>query len=141
MSGKTNLMSTTANVVSEKAKVFLTRRLDLCKKKLKRTKRKKKILQVVGVVFVVASVSCSALVASLVFPPLVISGLAVTSAILTGLSVRFNFQGEKNKYSSLAERLNKLELKLDEVVSRNGELTKKEYRECIEEFNLSQWVH
>ena len=133
-------MSQESNLVSEKAKVFLTRRLDLCKKKLKKTKRKKKILQVVGVLFVVVSVSCSTLVASLLFPPLVISGLAITSALLTGLSVRFNFQGERNKYSSLAEKLNKLELKLDEVISRNGELTEKEYRECIEEFNLSQWV-
>jgi len=133
-------MSDRTNIVSEKAKVFLTRRLDLCKKKLKKTKQKKKLLQVVGVVFVVASVSCSTLVASLLFPPLVISGLAITSALLTGLSVRFNFQGERNKYSSLAEKLNKLELKLDEVISRNGELTEKEYRECIEEFNLSQWV-
>ena len=91
-------------------------------------------------VFVVVSVSCSTLVASLLFPPLVVSGLAITSALLTGLSVRFNFQGERNKYSSLAEKLNKLELKLDEVISCNGELTKKDYRECIEEFNLSQWV-
>ena len=107
---------------------------------MKKTKRKKKILQVVVVVFVVASVLCSTLVASLLFPPLVISGLAITSVLLTGLSVRFNFQGERNKYSSLAEKLNKLELKLDEVISRNGELTDKEYRECIEEFNLSQWV-
>ena len=78
-------MSQESNLVSEKAKVFLTRRLDLCKKKLKKTKRKKKILQVVGVVFVVVSVSCSTLVASLLFPPLVISGLAITSALLTGI--------------------------------------------------------
>ena len=107
---------------------------------MKKTKQKKKILQVVDVVFIITSVSCSTLVASLMFPTLVISGLAITSALLTGLSVRFNFQGEKNKYSSLAEKLNKLELKLDEVISRNGELTEKKYRECIEEFNLNQWV-
>src|ERR1043165_7018738 len=88
----------------------------------------------------ILSIAVSAVTASvslLVMPPLVITILSVTSAILTGISARFNFQDKTITISREIERLNKLQAKLDYVVSCNGDLTKEEYQEIIKEFNFN----
>jgi len=56
--------------------------------------------------------------------------------ILTGLSAKFNFQNKKVEINNLIARLNKIQTKLDYVVSCNGDITQNEYQEILREFNF-----
>ena len=89
---------------------------------------------------VVTSISISAIVASLAsvasIPIIVIVVLSVGSGILTGVSAKFNFQNKKVQINNFIERLNKIQTKLDYVISCNGNLTQKEYQEILNEFNF-----
>jgi len=67
----------------------------------------------------------------------VITILSAKSAILTGVSARFNFQNKKMEISNLISRLNKIQSKLDYVISCNGDLTQNEYLEILREFNFN----
>jgi hypothetical protein len=69
-------------------------------------------------------------------PIIVITGLSASSAILTAVSARFNFQNKKVEINNLIDRLNKIQSKLDYVISCNGDLTQKEYQEILREFNF-----
>jgi len=89
---------------------------------------------------VVSSIIISTVVVSLTgmisVPIIVITGLSASSAILTGVSARFNFQNKKVEINNLIDRLNKIQSKLDYVISCNGDLTQKEYQEILREFNF-----
>jgi len=88
---------------------------------------------------VVSSIIISTAVASLTsmisVPIILITVLSAGSAILTGVSVRFNFQNKKVEISNLIERLNKIQSKLDYVISCNGDLTQSEYQKILKDFN------
>ena len=125
--------------ISDQVKEFLIRKLSESKAVIKKLKRKRNINKTIMYTSTILSIVISAITASvslLVIPPLVIAILSVTSAILTGISARFNFQDKTIKISREIERLNKLQAKLDYVVSCNGDLTKEEYQEIIKEFNF-----
>ena len=125
--------------ISDQVKEFLIRKLSESKALIKKLKRKRNINKTIMYTSTILSIVISAITASvslLVIPPLVIAILSVTSAILTGISARFNFQDKTIKISREIERLNKLQAKLDYVVSCNGDLTKEEYQEIIKEFNF-----
>ena len=80
---------------SEKTKLYLTKKLSEIEIKLRRMKKKKIIIQTIGSILIIGSMSSSVLIASLVFPPLV-----VTSAIMSGLSSKMNFSAKSKKYPS-----------------------------------------
>ena len=125
--------------ISDQVKEFLIRKLSESKAAIKKLKRKRNINKTIMYTSTILSIAISAITASvslLVMPPLVITILSVTSAILTGISARFNFQDKTIVISREIERLNKLQAKLDYVVSCNGDLTKEEYQEIIKEFNF-----
>jgi p-aminobenzoyl-glutamate transporter AbgT len=67
-------------------------------------------------------------------PAVVITMLSAASAILTGISARFNFQNKKIQINNLIEKLNKIQSMLDYVISCNGDLTQKEYQEILKDF-------
>ena len=69
-------------------------------------------------------------------PIIIITVLSASSAILTGISSRFNFQSKKYEMNILIDRLNKIQSKLDYVVSCNGDLTNTEYQRILNEFNF-----
>ena len=69
-------------------------------------------------------------------PIIVITILSASSAILTGVSARFNFQNKKFEINNLIDRLNKIQSKLDYVISCNGNLTQSEYQEILKDFNF-----
>ena len=46
-----------------------------------------------------------------------------------------NFSGKSKKISKLLTKLNQLQIKLDYVVSRNGDLTKAEYQSILRGFD------
>ena len=119
---------------SEKSKLYLTKKLSEIELKLKRMKKKKIIIQTIGSILIIGSMSSSVLIASLAFLPLVVTSLSITSAIMSGLSIKMNFSGKSKKISKLLTKLNQLQIKLDYVVSCNGNLTEGEYQSILRDF-------
>ena len=119
---------------SEKTKLYLMKKLNEIEQKIKKTKKKKKILQVIGGVVILGSMSASVLIASLAFPPIAVTSLSITSAILSGISMKFNLTGKGQKISKLMGKLNKLKIKLDFVISCNGDLTEADYQSILRDF-------
>jgi len=124
--------------ISEKVKQYLIRRLEDCKQELIKLKRKRKRIKILYVSTVISSIIISTVSASLTgiisVPIIAITALSASSAILTGVSARFNFQNKKVEISNLIDRLNKIQSKLDYVISCNGDLTQKEYQEILKNF-------
>src|SRR5271169_6429153 len=118
--------------ISDKVKEYLRRKLKDCRHELIQLKRKKRRIQILYISTIFSSIVISALAASLTsmisVPIIVITVLSAGSAILTGVSVRFNFQNKKVEINSLIDRLSKIQSKLDYVVSCNGDLTQSEYQ-------------
>jgi Protein of unknown function (DUF4231) len=122
--------------ISEKLKEFLHKKLDETSTKIVKLNRYKRIIQILSISTAVISITISAIVASVTLPPLAISILCTSSAILTGVNLRFNFQNKTFELKQLIDKLNKIQLKLDYVVSCNGNLTPTEYQEILKEFNM-----
>ena len=126
--------------ISDKVKEYLSRKLNDCKRKLIKLKRKKKIIKILYITTVVSSIIISTVVVTLTsvisVPIIVITVLSAGSAILTGISARFNFQNKKVEINSLIDKLNKIQSKLDYVISCNGDLKQTEYEEILKEFNF-----
>ena len=122
--------------ISEKLKKFLQRKLEETSLKIKNKKRKKRIVQTLSISTIVMSIVISAIVASLALPPLAVSIMCVSSAILTGVNLRFNFQDKTLALKNLIDKLNKIQAKLDYVISCNGNLTETTYQEIMKEFNM-----
>ena len=120
---------------SEKTKVYLTKKLSEIEIKLKRSKKKKIIIQMIGSISIIGSMTTSILISSLAFPPLVVTGLSISSAIMSGASIKMNVSGKSKKVSKLLTKLNQLHIKLDYVVSCNGDLTEAEYQSILRDFN------
>ena len=120
---------------SEKSKLYLTKKLSEIEIKLKRSKKKKIIIQTIGSILIIGSMSASIFIASLAFPPLVVTGLSISSAIMSGASIKLNFSGKSKKISKLLTKLNQLQIKLDYVVSCNGNLTEAEYQSILRDFD------
>src|SRR5271155_689089 len=93
--------------ISEKLKKFLLRKLEEISHKIKKEKRKKRIIPILSISTAVISIVISAIVASLALPPLAVSIMCVSSAILTGLNFRFNFQDKTLALKNLIGKLNK----------------------------------
>ena len=120
---------------SEKTELYLTKKLNEIEQKIKKVKKKKKILQIIEGVVILGSMSASVLIASLAFPPIAVTSLSITSAILSGISMKFNLTGKGRKISKLMKKLNKLQIKLDYIISCNGDLTEAEYQAILKDFN------
>ena len=120
---------------SEKTKLYLTKKLSDIETKLKRSKKKKIIIQTIGSILIIGSMTASILISSLAFPPLIVTSLSITSAIMSGLSIKMNFSGKSKKISKLLTKLNQLQIKLDYVVSCNGDLTEAEYQSILRDFD------
>ena len=120
---------------SEKTKLYLTKKLSEIEIKLKRSKKKKIIIQTIGSILIIGSMSASVLIASLAFPPIIVTSLSITSAIMSGASIKMNFSGKSKKIPKLLTKLNQLQIKLDYVVSCNGYLTEAEYQSILRDFD------
>ena len=124
--------------ISDKLKVFLTKKLEESKLKIRKLKRKRKIYKILIVSTACGSIVISAVLASistLALPPVVIPILLVNSAILTAVSAKFNFDDKALKLGKEIEKTLKIQAKLDYVISCNGDLTKDEYKLILAEFN------
>src|SRR5271166_410074 len=122
--------------ISEKLRTYLERKLAETSLKIRKEKRKKRIIQTLSITTAIISIVISAIVASIALPPLAVSIMCVSSAILTGVNLRFNFQDKTHEVKKLIEKLNKIQAKLDYIISCNGDLTQTTYYEILKEFNL-----
>lgn len=126
--------------ISEKLKEYLTRKLNDCRNKLIKLKRKRKMVKILYYSSITLSISLTGVMTTLsgftVLPIFVIPILSTTTGILTGLSAKFNLRNKKIEINNLIARLNKIQTKLDYVISCNGNLTQKEYEEILNEFNF-----
>ena len=102
---------------------------------LNKTKQKRKNLKILGTTIVVSSITISAIVASVLLPVLAVSRMSISSAILIGIRLKFNFKYKKKEINKFIEKLNQIQVKLDYVMSCNGNLNFAEYREIIKEFS------
>jgi hypothetical protein len=123
---------------SENIKLFLDNKLKDCEIKIKKMKRKRKVIKILYTTTVVASIIISTTVASIIsmvlVPAIVITTLSAASAILTGISARFNFQNKKEELTSMISRLERLKQQMNYVITCNGDLTEKESNDIIKEF-------
>jgi hypothetical protein len=123
--------------VSEKVKDYLKRKMDDCEGKLFKLKRKRKVIKILYILTVLLAICLSSTVSVIsmtTVPLIVITVLSAFSAILTGISARFNFHNKKAEIKCLIEKLNKIKAKLDYVISCNGTLTHAEYEQILINF-------
>jgi hypothetical protein len=123
--------------VSEKVKEYLIKKLIDCEQKLNKLRQKRKMIKTLYVVTVLLSIITSsviALISTLTVPVMVISVLAAFSAILTAISVRFNFHDKKSEIKGLINKFNKIKGKLDYLIAFNGDLTQAEYDDILKNF-------
>ena len=130
-------MDNTATV-SEKVKVYLRRKMNDCEEKLIKLKRKRQVIKTCYIVTVLLSIGLSSVVTvvsmTTVVPVIVVTVLSAFSAVLTGISVRFNFHNKKAEIKILIDKLNKIKAKLDYVISCNGTLTQAECEQILINF-------
>ena len=124
--------------LSNKLKQFLERKLIDCQIKIKKLKKKRKIIKILYTTSVITSISLSVIIVSLTsavaVPVIVITTLSAASGILTGVSAKFNLLGKKIEINKLIEKLNKIQIKLDYIISLNGNLTKDEFDLILKQF-------
>ena len=126
--------------ISEKLKEYLVKKLNECENEIIKLKRKRKVVKILYYSSITLSISLAGVMTTLstltALPILVIPVLSTSMGILTGLSAKFNFQNKKVEINNLIARLNKIQTKLDYVVSCNGDITRNEYQEILREFNF-----
>ena len=124
-------------LISDKIKDYLERKLNESKIKIKKLKRKRKINTVLIITTVGFSLIISAVIATMsvsIIPPVAITILSMASMLLTGVNARINFQDRQIQITREIEKLDKIQAKIDYVVSCNGDLTKEEYQQIRNEF-------
>ena len=128
-------------VLSNKLKDFLTRKLNEKRTIIAKLKRKRKIIKVLYYSTTILSIVVSALLAaictSMAVPPIAITILSLTSGILTAISTKFNFEDKNNQICREIDKINKLNQKLDYVISCNGNLSSAEYSQILSEFTAN----
>ena len=126
------------NSLSDKLKEFLSRKLEDKQINIKKLKNKQNIVKGLYYSTTISSIIISSILASIStmisIPPIAITILATTSAILTTISTKFNFKDKNNQLSRDIEKLDKLNNRLDYVVSTNGNMTNAEYNQILSEF-------
>ena len=120
---------------SEKLKALLEKKEIECNHKIKNLNKTWMIIKAISVTTSVLSILISAAIANTFLPPLAISILSVSSAVLIGINLRFKFDNKKQEIMQLIHKLNKIKNKLEYVNSCNGYLTEQEYQEIFSEFN------
>ena|ERR687898_2827534 len=125
--------------ISEKVKEFLTRKLTESRQKIKKLKRKRTIYNILFITTAGSSIVISVVLAGIstvTIPPVTVLILSISSGILTGICTKFGFQDKKEKLNKEIVKLNKIQSKLDYVISCNGDLTQEEYKNILSEFNF-----
>src|SRR3989441_6477982 len=133
-------MDETEFTLTNKAKEYLTRKLDESRIKIVKLKRKRKVVKICYYLSVILSVALSALISALagltLTPVYIIPIISIISAILTGLSAKFNLENKKIEINKVIQKIHKIQEKLDYVISCNGNLAKEDFQQIIREFTI-----
>jgi len=128
-------------IISEKVKSFLSKKLQESERKIIKVKRKQKCIKYLYGASIIVSVVLSSSVAAIaslfgisVIPAIIITIFSTTSAITTALSTKFNLKGKKEQLQNMIDTLNRIKNKLDYVLTCNGDLTEAEYVSILKEF-------
>ena len=126
---------------SENIKLFLEEKLRVCTSKIKKMKRKRNIIKIIYGTTIIISISMSTVVASIpssfglpLLPMLIITSMSSIGAISTAISAKFNLKDKKEELNSMILRLDKLQQKLNYVITCNGSLTEEDSIKIIKEF-------
>lgn len=123
--------------ISEKTREYLNKKLLECQGKLTKLKRKRRIIKICYIITVLISIGLSSAVSvmsTLTVPLIVVTILSTCSAILTGISARFNFYNKKAEIKALIDKLNRIKAKIEFVLTCNGDLTQADYERILTEF-------
>ena len=127
-------------MISTELKTFLTKKLQESENYIKRKNRKVKIVKILYYSSTISVIIISSILAvttaTTILPIAVTIILPIISAILTAISVQFNFKTQSKKLQAELQKLNKIKTKLDYVVNCNGDLTEKIYDDIISEFTV-----
>ena len=124
-----------------KAKQFLERHLVEYKIKIKKLKRKRRVVKTLFANLIFISLTTSMICATLsglIFIPLplfLLPTLNMVGGIATALSVKFNLENKKNELNSAIDELDKIQQRIDFVVSCNGDFTEAEYKQIMLELS------
>ena len=133
-------MDETEFTLTNKAKEYLTRKLDESRIKIVKLKRKRKVVKICYYSSVILSVALSALISALatlsLIPIYIIPILSILSGILTGLSAKFNLENKKIELNKVIQKLHKIQEKLDYVISCNGNFTNEDFQQIISEISI-----
>ena len=133
---ETDLRNCETNEYKEKAEVFLERRLNEYEMRLKKMKKKQKVVRALFTVLNNISITSStayAVLAGCAAPPLILRILSAVAGLSTVFSVKFDLQGKKDELNEIIDKVGKIRLKIDYVVSCNGNFTEAEYEQVIHE--------
>lgn len=124
--------------LNHKVKLFLDKKMvdsELLIKKLVRKRKYIKILYYSTTIMsiIISSVLCT-LSATINLPGAVISTLSILSAIMTGISTKFQFKEKNYEISREIDHLNNLKNTIEYVVSCNGNLTEEKFKEILSKF-------
>src|SRR5206468_5995125 len=126
--------------VSGKAKDYLTRKLEELQKKVVKLKQNRKMIKIVYYSSITLSISLTGVMTTLSgfvgLPLYVIPILSTSSGILTGLSAKFNLQNKKIEINKTIEKINKIQEKIDYVISCNGNFTEEDFKQIVAEFTI-----
>ena len=127
-------------MISTELKTFLTKKLQESENYIKRKNRKVKIVKILYYSSTISVIIISSILAvttaTTILPIAVTIILPIISAILTAISVQFNFKTQSKKHQAELQKLNKIKTRLDYVVNCNGDLTEKIYDDIISEFTV-----
>ena len=104
----------------KKLKAFLGKKCIESQTKIKKLKHKRNITKCIYYITAISSIVISSVLASksmLTIPPLVFTMLSVSSAILTGISIKFNFQDKTIMLNREIKKLDKIQSELDSTTS------------------------
>jgi hypothetical protein len=127
---------TNHNILSDQVKQFLTEKLESCHQKLLQTKRQRRLLQILCISTILASIILSTVVASVNLPHLAVTLISISGAVLTAISSQFHLQDKKHEITKLVLHLHKLECKMQYVINCNGGLTSDEYDTILKEYSF-----
>jgi hypothetical protein len=123
--------------ISDKIKHYLGRKLEECENNIRKQKRKRKRIKSLYITTILLSILISgvvSVVSMMSAPVIVVPVLSSFGGILIAISSRFNFQNKKAEIKTLIDKLNKIQSKLDYVISCNGHLTADEYQQVLKDF-------
>ena len=133
-------MDETDFTLTNKAKEYLTRKLDESKIRISKLKRKRKVVKILYYASIISSVTLSALISALagltLIPVYIIPIISIISGILTALSAKFSLENKKIEINRVIQKIQKIQEKIDYVISCNGNLTKEDFQQITREFTI-----